>query len=72
MSESHEVRFWKIEEAVGAGIYIILDGIYNDQKDCKKVFPIDGYCKASEYAHVHGNQGQVRLSDPRGQPTTQN
>lgn len=54
-------RFWKIEEAVGGDQYIILDGIYNNQKDCKKAFPVEGYCKAVEYAQGHRNQGPMRI-----------
>lgn len=60
-SEPHSVRFWKIEEAVGAGLYIVLDGIYTNQQDCKKAFPVDGYCKAVEYAQGNGNQGPTRV-----------
>lgn len=60
-SPPHKVRFWKIEEAVGGGTYIVLDGIYTNQTDCKKAFPVGGYCKAVEYAQGHGNEGPVRV-----------
>lgn len=62
-SKPHDVRFWKIEEAVGGGKFIILDGIYTNQQDCKKAFPVEGYCKAVEYAQGRGNQGPVRVSN---------
>lgn len=60
-SPPHEVRFWKIEEAVGGDLYIILDGIYENQENCKKAFPVGGYCRAVEYAQGHGNEGPVRV-----------
>lgn len=60
MSEPHSLRFWKIEESVGGDKYIILDGIYTNQADCKKGFPVDSYCRAVEYAKGCG-QGAVRV-----------
>lgn len=62
-SEPHQLRFWKIEEAVGDGKYIILPGIYNNQQDCKKAFPVDSHCRAVEYAQGCGNRGAMRVGE---------
>lgn len=61
-SPPHEVRFWKIEEAVGGGNYIILPGIYTTQADAKRAFPVGGWCKAVEYQQGRGTDGPVRVT----------
>lgn len=49
MSEAHTVRFWKIEEAVGRGLFMLLDGIYTTQESAIEHLPDPTTCRAQEY-----------------------
>lgn len=62
MSEPHQVRFWKIEEAVGSIYYIVLPGTYPNKQIAEGAFPIGAICQAVEYKRGAGNQGAERVS----------
>lgn len=61
-SEPHTIRFWKIEEAVGGGLYITLPGIYICKSGAVKEFPKrGGNFRAMEYEQGHDTAGPQRV-----------
>ncbi len=63
MSESYEVRFWKIEEAVGAGNFITLPGIFTTEEGAKKAIRTGRHVsRAVEYQRGRGTTGPERVN----------
>lgn len=60
--------FWKIEEYLGGGIYIVLDGIYTTREKAEAGFPKGGGggFLARLYAAGRDGNGPVRVNT-RGQ-----
>ena len=61
VSEPYQIRFWKIEEAVGAGLYIPLGGIYTTTAAAEEDFPYGGECRAVEYQRGRNTDGPERV-----------
>jgi hypothetical protein len=53
--------FWMVEEAVGRGLYMLLDGIYGTKDGADKARPKNSNSRAALYETGHGNQGPVRV-----------
>lgn len=63
LSIPHEIRFWKIEEAVGGGNYIVLPLINMTEKSAIKAFPAGTKnCRAVEYEQSHTTAGPKRVT----------
>lgn len=63
MSQPHDVRFWKIEQATGGSYYIVHDGIYTTRKGAVDAFPKNGgHYRAQEYQQGRGTDGPERVN----------
>jgi len=63
-SEPHSIRFWMVEEAVGAGYYITLPGTHHTKAGAERAFPEEGgNFRAVEYQQGRGTNGPERVND---------
>ncbi len=64
-SEYHTIRFWKVEEAVGGGKYIVWPGSCNTKKVAEDSIPerLRDTCRAVEYQQGRGyGKGPERVN----------
>lgn len=60
----HDIRFWKIEMAIGNGYYILWDGTFVTKKKAQESIPasLASSCRAAEYQRGHGTDGPERVN----------